>query len=830
MPPDVRHSPQPIAGAQWRANKKENEPMSIVRTGQEILVNTATANSQFGQEITALSNGGFVVTWDDQSQGVGGAGGDTSNDAVKAQVFAADGTPIGAEIRVNSATADRQFLPQITALSNGGFVVTWEDASQGVGGAGGDTSGLAVKAQVYAAGGAPVGAEILVNSATFGIQNGPQIAALSNGGFVVTWDDSSQGVGGAGADTDGLAVKAQVFAAGGTPVGTEIRVNSATAGDQYNPLITALSNGGFVVTWTDTSQGVGGTGGDTSSTAMKAQVFAAGGAPVGPEILVNSATVGDQDRQQITALSNGGFVVTWEDFSKGVGGTGGDTSGEAVKAQVFAAGGAPVGSEILVNSATASDQFAPQITALSSGGFVVAWHDDGNGVGGAGGDSSKEAVKAQVFKADGTRIGPEILVNTATEGAQDSPQIIALSNGGFVVTWEDFSQGVGGAGGDTDGAAVKAQEFASDGTPVGAEILVNSATAGDQEAPQITALANGGFAVAWDDHSLGVGGAGGDASGSAVKAQVFGFNLPQALANDFNGDGHSDILWQNTDGTPAIWSVNGTSLVSGQNVGFNPGAAWHEIGSGDFNHDGKSDILWQHEDGTIAEWFMNGANLISGASVTFNPGPSWHAIGTGDFNGDGKADILWQNQDGTPAVWLMNGLNIVSGANVGFNPGPAWHVIGAGDFNGDGKSDILWQNKDGTVAEWLMNGTSLISGASVAFNPGAAWHAIGTGDFNGDGKADILWQNADGTPAVWLMDGLNILQGQNVGFNPGPSWHALKAGDYNGDGKSDILWQNDDGTTAVWLMNGTSLVSGANVGVDPGSNWHVIPQHHDLFT
>jgi len=44
-----------------------------------------------------------------------------------------------------------------------------------------------------------------------------------------------------------------VFAAGGTPVGAEIRVNTATAGFQYNQQITALSNGGFVVTWYDES-------------------------------------------------------------------------------------------------------------------------------------------------------------------------------------------------------------------------------------------------------------------------------------------------------------------------------------------------------------------------------------------------------------------------------------------------------------------------------------------------------------------------------------------------------------------------------------------------
>ena len=61
----------------------------------------------------------------------------------------------------------------------------------------------------------------------------------------------SQGNGGATGDNSGLAVKAQVFDAGGAAVGSEILVNTATANSQYNPQITALSNGGFVVTWQD---------------------------------------------------------------------------------------------------------------------------------------------------------------------------------------------------------------------------------------------------------------------------------------------------------------------------------------------------------------------------------------------------------------------------------------------------------------------------------------------------------------------------------------------------------------------------------------------------
>ena len=131
--------------------------MAVQVLSDDFLVNTATASNQLGAQVTTLSNGGFVVTWEDYSQGVGGATGDTSEWAVKAQVFAADGTKIGDEILVNTATASNQWDSQITALSNGGFVVTWQDYSQGVGGATGDTSEWAVKAQVFAADGAKIG-------------------------------------------------------------------------------------------------------------------------------------------------------------------------------------------------------------------------------------------------------------------------------------------------------------------------------------------------------------------------------------------------------------------------------------------------------------------------------------------------------------------------------------------------------------------------------------------------------------------------------------------------------------------------------------------------
>ena len=230
-------------------------------------------------------------------------------------MFGSTGTPVGSEVRVNIATANDQSVPEITALSNGGFVVTWQDRSLGVNGATGDTSGAAIKAQVFGATGTRVGSEVRVNTATANDQSAPEITALSNGGFVVTWQDASLGVGGATGDTSGTAVKAQVFAAGGTLVGSEIRVNTATASSQQTEQITALSNGGFVVTWVDSSLGVGGATGDASGTAIKAQVFAAAARGSAARSASTPRRPMISRIPQIAALTNGKFVVTWVDAS-----------------------------------------------------------------------------------------------------------------------------------------------------------------------------------------------------------------------------------------------------------------------------------------------------------------------------------------------------------------------------------------------------------------------------------------------------------------------------------------------------------------------------------
>ena len=77
--------------------------------------------------------------------------------------------------------------------------------------------------------------------------------------------------------------------------------------------------------------------------------------------------------------------------------------------------------------------------------------------------------------------------------------------------------------------------------------------------------------------------------------------------------------------------MSGTNIVGAGLVAVNPGPAWHIKGTGDFFGDGNTDIVFQNNDGSVALWDMNGTNIIGAGIVAVNPGPTWHIKGTGNY-------------------------------------------------------------------------------------------------------------------------------------------------------------------------------------------------------
>lgn len=398
----------------------------------------------------------------------------------------------GPELLANSTIANNQQLASIAAIAGDRYVMTWTDGSGQ-----GDTSSNGVKGQIFDSAGNKMGGEFLVNTQTLNSQDSSSVAALSSGGFVVTWMDGSA----TGADTSGTGIKAQIFDTNGTPVGSEFLVNQSTLNAQKAPAVAGLASGGFVVTWTDTS----GQGGDSSVSSIKGQIYDQAGNAVGNEFLVNTNVSNGQDSAVVAELASGGFVISWRDSSL----IGGDPNKDAVKAQIFDATGAKIGGEFLVNSLTASNQQQPTIVGLSSGGFVVSWADASQ----QGGDPDNYGIAYQIYDASGAKVGGQGRANSTTAGPQIAPSLSALANDGFMISWSDYS----GAGAETGTAGVKAQIFSGDGTKIGGEFTVNSQAPGIQADPTVAAAANGTFAVGWTDFS----GAGGDDQGSAVKLRTF---------------------------------------------------------------------------------------------------------------------------------------------------------------------------------------------------------------------------------------------------------------------------------------------------------------------
>ncbi|MDY1000603.1 Ig-like domain-containing protein, partial [Pantoea agglomerans] len=114
-----------------------------------------------------------------------------------------------------------------------------------------------------------------------------------------------------------------------------------------------------------------------------------------------------------------------------------------------------------VNTTTTGDQLNPSTTRLADGRIVVTWQ--GAGVSGT-------EVYMQLFEADGIRkIGTEQQVNQRTANNQDSPQVIALTDGGFLIVYESNVNGL-----DNSGDGVMARRYGADGQAVTDEFQVNT--------------------------------------------------------------------------------------------------------------------------------------------------------------------------------------------------------------------------------------------------------------------------------------------------------------------------------------------------------------------
>jgi hypothetical protein len=245
---------------------------------------------------------------------------------------------------------------------------------------------------------------------------------------------------------------------------------------------------------------------------------------------------------------------------------------------------------------------------------------------------------------------------------------------------------------------------------------------------------------------------------------------------DINGDGHSDLVFQNsTTGQVVFWDMNGTAVIGGTALTAMPAAGYRICGTGDFNQDGSADLVFQNSTtGQIVLWYLHGSTYLGGAAVSLIPLAGYQVVGAGDFNSDGLPDLVLQNSvTNRVVIWYMNGTTVLSGSFISLTPDAGYQVSGVNDLNADGHPDLVLQNSTtGRIVIWYMSGITVTDGVSLP-NPAPNYSVVGVSAFNGSLPGLVFQNSITHQVAFWYLEGANVIGGGLASGIPDSSYQVV---------------------------------------------------------
>ena len=357
----------------------------------------------------------------------------------------------GTEFQVPSVNYGSQWLPDVSTLRDGSFIITWYSRASNL-------SDMFLYGQKYEANGTKSGGQFQIDQFSSSLFKSTIISSQINDNFIVLWRESN-------------TIQGQIFGSDATKIGNEFAINyTDVSHDMQNFTATSFSDGSFMVVWPEKEDQT-----SAQQIGIFAQRFNANGAEIGSKFLVNEAWNFDDRDPSVSQLQNGSFVVVWE---KAVADSD-DSFG--IQAKLFNNINSTSGTGFKVNTGiTYSEQSDPNVTTLQNGNFVVTFQsyewEDGAGFN----------IIAKIYDSSANALTPEFLVNTYLNGGV-SPEIISLNDGGFLISW-------------TSSVGVYARKFDQHGSPVGDEFLVNTYTTSSQKNMSASPLQDGGFIITWESH------------------------------------------------------------------------------------------------------------------------------------------------------------------------------------------------------------------------------------------------------------------------------------------------------------------------------------------
>jgi hypothetical protein len=339
-----------------------------------------------------------------------------------------------------------------------------------------DGYGLGVSALRLDSGFSGVLAPFRVNVTGPGDQNNPHVSMLNDGGAAFVWQGGPQGF---------QHIYARFLSNSNIWTTGEVLVNTSTNTYQITPVLATLANGNTVVAWASLNQAA-----SNSLQDVYGQILSPSGQKVGGEFLINQFTTYNQRSPAIAALAAGGFAVTWvseQERALDVAPTTNSpiTYGQVsvdVFARIFTSSGAPATSEILVNTSSSLCS-SPQVAAAADGTFMIVWAEQDRAHGQNGID-----IFGRTFGGTGA-VGPVRTINTTLYGDQYVPTISA-DNNDYLVAWTSLGQ-------DGSYEGVFGQFLHYDGTRDGTEFQVNTTWISHQIHPVVASDGQGRFLSVW---------------------------------------------------------------------------------------------------------------------------------------------------------------------------------------------------------------------------------------------------------------------------------------------------------------------------------------------
>lgn len=284
------------------------------------------------------------------------------------RIFFANGTATSNEFTVNTQPASTGF--DVAGLSGGKFIVTWEDQVP------------AIIARIFKASGGAATNPFKVNQvANSGLGALPSVAGLKDGNAFITWG---------AVDTSGDSnIPARIFSSTGTAVTDEFNINQAPGIQVVNPSIMGLVDGNALAAW-----------------------YTPGGF-LGRIVFPNATFGGSEFKINQTALSGNSDI-----------GGAGLTDGKAFLAYQTSSGivgriiqnGVPSGNEFPIGTGVG---YASYVASLTDGNALVMWPTTN--------------VQEKLFDSTGTPLSNQFAISGSNNGGFVS--VSGLSNGGAVVAW-----------------------------------------------------------------------------------------------------------------------------------------------------------------------------------------------------------------------------------------------------------------------------------------------------------------------------------------------------------------------------------------------------------